>query len=215
MAVHTPIKTKRVNVVLPKLVDHAERRAAIALAAAGAIAELGLMGTTVREIARRSGFSKGIVEHYFSGKEDVIAAALEQMNERYLIREEKQTSGRVGLEALRARMCCVMPLDKETRQEWKIRLSFWSLAAIDSAARKEQRQRLKLTRERFQVDIEQAVEVGEVSAAVDPAYAAMQLSSFMAGVSCCALMDSHYYSKAMLSELIDNTLNRLATGVCL
>lgn len=202
-----------VEVTVPKMVDHTERRAAIALAAAAAIAEIGLDGTTVREIARRSGFSKGIVEHYFTGKADIIAAALGQMNARYLYREKQQTAGLRGLAALRARMHCVMPLDKETRQEWKIRLAFWSVAAIDDDARKEQRLRLKLTRERFQADLEQAVELGEINRACNTAQMATKLGLFMVGSSCSALMDTRYYNKAFLIELIEDNLQQLTSGV--
>ena len=197
---------------MPKMVDHTERRAAIALAAAAAIAEIGLEGTTVREIARRSGFSKGIVEHYFTGKADIIAAALGQMNARYLAREQQQTRGLKGLEALRARVYCVLPLDKETRQEWKIRLAFWSVAAIDDDARKEQRLRLKLTRERFKADLEQAVELGEINRTCDTEHTATKLGLFMVGTSCSALMDSRYYHKNLLIELIEDILQQTTPG---
>ncbi|HAN67382.1 MAG TPA: TetR family transcriptional regulator, partial [Halieaceae bacterium] len=77
---------------MPKQVDHEQRRAMIASAAARCIAENGLQGTTMRAIALSSGVSKGIVEHYFTDKDAVIAAALEQMNLRYVRREQRLTA---------------------------------------------------------------------------------------------------------------------------
>ena len=59
---------------MPRIVDHAERRAAIARSAALAIAELGLEQATMREIAARSGVSKGIVAHYFAREQAALDA---------------------------------------------------------------------------------------------------------------------------------------------
>ena len=91
---------------MPKIVDHDERREFIARVCAEVIAEHGLEQATLREIAARSGVSKGIVEHYFANKDDVIAAALEWVNQRYLRREQRNTAGKHGLDALAARLRC-------------------------------------------------------------------------------------------------------------
>ncbi|MDP4650136.1 MAG: TetR family transcriptional regulator, partial [Haliea sp.] len=69
---------------MPKQVDHQQRRAMIASSAARCIAEHGLQGATVRAIALSSGVSKGIVEHYFTDKDAVIAAALAPRTVRYV-----------------------------------------------------------------------------------------------------------------------------------
>ena len=58
---------------MPKIVDHEARRSAISTAAAGLIAARGMEAATIREIARVSGYSKGVVEHYFVDKEEAVA----------------------------------------------------------------------------------------------------------------------------------------------
>lgn len=194
---------------MPKQVDHEQRRAMIASAAARCIAENGLQGTTMRAIALSSGVSKGIVEHYFTDKDAVIAAALEQMNLRYVRREQRLTAGLSGLDALRARLHAILPLSSEARDEWKIRLCFWSVAAIEPEHRREQQKRLGLTRRRYQGDLEEAVKNGEISAQADLTQLAGDLTLSMAGACCAALLDSSYYSARYLRSLIERTLNNL------
>lgn len=194
---------------MPKKVDHEQRRAMIATAAASCIADQGLQGTTMRAIALSSDVSKGIVEHYFADKDEVIAAALEQMNIRYLRREQRQTRGLTGLDALRGRLHAILPLRSDSRDEWKIRLCFWSVAAIETGRGREQQKRLKLTRKRYENDLQEAVELGEIPAQTDIKQVAGDLTLFMAGACCGAMLEPRYYSARHLRELIERTLQNL------
>src|SRR5690606_9653882 len=118
--------------VMPKIVDHQQRRDILAEVAAITIANIGLENTTIREIARQSGYSKGIIEHYFDSKEDLIASALAWLNRRYQLRVAKEIGQHQGLAAIRIRLEQTLPLCEQSIQEWKVRLRFWSLAAIDA-----------------------------------------------------------------------------------
>lgn len=193
---------------MPKIVDHDERREFIARVCAEVIAEHGLEQATLREIAARSGVSKGIVEHYFANKDDVIAAALEWVNQRYLRREQRNTAGKRGLDALAARLRCALPLTPESLREWKIRLRFWSLAAFDLDVRAPQSERLAATRRRFEADLREAIELGEVQD-IDPVAAADRLIHLVAGVSCSALLDPDYYHRRYIQSVIDSAVAEL------
>lgn len=57
--------------------DAEKTRAAILEAATEAFAELGLGGARVDEIARRAGFNKALLYHYFGNKETLFLAVLE------------------------------------------------------------------------------------------------------------------------------------------
>lgn len=50
---------------MPKIVDHDQRRRELAEAAWKVITEVGIDGATTREIARASGYSTGVLAHYF------------------------------------------------------------------------------------------------------------------------------------------------------
>ncbi|MGI5493700.1 TetR/AcrR family transcriptional regulator [Microtetraspora malaysiensis] len=60
---------------MPKQVDHAARREEIAQAALRLCARDGLAGVTIGQVAQEAGFSKGLVQHYFAGKADLLRAS--------------------------------------------------------------------------------------------------------------------------------------------
>ncbi|WP_281980964.1 TetR family transcriptional regulator C-terminal domain-containing protein [Thalassorhabdomicrobium marinisediminis] len=53
------------------------RREALVQGTLELIAELGISGATVREIAARAGVTQGLIRHYFSSKDELIQAAYE------------------------------------------------------------------------------------------------------------------------------------------
>lgn len=64
------------------------RRALILDAARAAFVELGLEGASLREIARRAGYTPGAIYSYFASKEDVYAALLGESLERVVAEVE-------------------------------------------------------------------------------------------------------------------------------
>ena len=56
------------------------RRAELAEAALGTLAEYGFSGTTVSRVAERAGMSQGLVHHYFKSKSDLLEVAMRQLN---------------------------------------------------------------------------------------------------------------------------------------
>lgn len=60
---------------MPKQVDHAARREEIAQAALRLCARDGLAGVTIGQVAQEAGVSKGLVQHYFAGKADLLRAS--------------------------------------------------------------------------------------------------------------------------------------------
>ena len=103
----------------------------------------------------------------------------------------------------------MLPLDAESRQDWKIRLCVWSVAAVNPGARKAQRTRLDRTRERFLADLQAARALGQAPAGIDPVATANELMHLVAGLACDALLDPRYYDRPYLLGLIDTTINRL------
>ena len=73
---------------MPKIVDHDERRERIVEIVAEMLASAGAEKTTIREIARQSGYSRGFIEHYFHNKEELITKTIRWINERSLERAD-------------------------------------------------------------------------------------------------------------------------------
>ncbi|QPZ39437.1 TetR/AcrR family transcriptional regulator [Paramicrobacterium chengjingii] len=60
---------------MPKIVDHEERRAAIAIGVITVMAEHGIAGVSLRTVARAAGASMGSVQHYFATKAELVRLA--------------------------------------------------------------------------------------------------------------------------------------------
>src|SRR5690606_5279156 len=59
---------------MPRIVDHAERRAQIVMALWMVIAERGIEGVSLRTVAAAADVSMGRIQHYFGTKEALVLA---------------------------------------------------------------------------------------------------------------------------------------------
>ena len=71
---------------MPRVVDHEERREAIAEATWRVIERAGPDGANMREIAREAGYTTGVVTHYFRDKRELMAFAFGLMVDRSMAR---------------------------------------------------------------------------------------------------------------------------------
>lgn len=102
---------------MPKIVDHEERRASIAAAAAEAIAEDGIEAVTMKGIAERAGVTTGAVTHYFSDKDEVVLAALLLVDAAMQLRLEAALAlGHSPVDVLLA----ALPHDADSRRDWRV-----------------------------------------------------------------------------------------------
>lgn len=195
---------------MPKIVDGDERREFIARIAAEVIATEGIERATIREIARRAGATRGLVEHHFHSKAEVIETALDWLNRRYLSREQKVLQGKEGLDALEARIRCFLPVSPVARREWRLRLRFWS--SNDPQVQAVQRARLAETRQLFSDDMARAVALGQMLEPADPFISAERLLSRVAGLSAQAVVDRQHYTSVHLLAELSAMMNELRQG---
>lgn len=122
---------------MPKKVDIAIQRRLITNAAITVINRTGLDRTRLRDVARVGNMTTGAVTHYFDGKDAVLEAALEEIVRRTL--ERIGTAGDVNapgdIAAFIGRVCRYLPIDKDSRQEWRVWLAFWGRAIADERLR--------------------------------------------------------------------------------
>ncbi|MEU2948871.1 TetR family transcriptional regulator C-terminal domain-containing protein [Nocardiopsis alba] len=78
---------------MPKIVDHEERRRALAEALWRVIAEAGPMAVSIRSVAAEAGLSTGALRHYFQTRDDLLAFALDLSEARVIerMREHSET----------------------------------------------------------------------------------------------------------------------------
>jgi TetR/AcrR family transcriptional repressor of bet genes len=128
-------------VSMPKVVDHAARRAELVDAAWRVIAAEGLEAATVRRIAQAAGCTTGLVTHYFESKDDMLVAALREVHRRAGQRMIRHVGGADIADVLLEVILDALPMDQDRQLEWKVWLAFWGRAATDERLRQEQQRR--------------------------------------------------------------------------
>jgi AcrR family transcriptional regulator len=126
---------------MPKVVDHAVRRAELVDAAWRVIAEEGLEAATMRRIAEAAGCTTGRVTHYFDSKDDVLVAALREVHRRAAKRMIRHIGRADAATVMLEVILEALPVDEDRQLEWKVWLAFWGRAAADERLRYEQEQR--------------------------------------------------------------------------
>ena len=66
---------------MPRIVDHDVRRRQICDVLLDVVAEAGVTAATIREIAERSGWSTGVIGHYFKNRQDLLLGGLRRAAE--------------------------------------------------------------------------------------------------------------------------------------
>lgn len=102
-------------------------------AAIGVINRTGLDGARLRDVARAANVTTGAVTHYFDGKDAVLEATLEEVVRRTLKRMTAATGpgATESPERFIQSVCGYLPLDAESRGEWRVWLAFWGRAISD------------------------------------------------------------------------------------
>jgi AcrR family transcriptional regulator len=113
---------------MPKKVDHDARREELVLAAWRVIAANGIDEVTIRDIARESGYSSGVLAHYFKNKDDLLAHALRLSHTRIRRRYDDEVDTPAAVDALRAILIDNLPMDEQRDLETRIEMSFWARA---------------------------------------------------------------------------------------
>lgn len=184
---------------MPKIVDHDERRAALCLAAARLIHEKGLEAATVRAIAKAAGCSTGVLAHYFTDKNDLVAHVLSFVNRRPMIRIQARMEDEPEPSSILGLLDEVLPLDEERRMEWSVRLAIWGF-----------RPDLQSFRPSGEVSwlegaasiVELAQDRGIVPAVVDVEGVAGRLTAAMLGASLCAVFEPDRFDAAWLRRYV-------------
>jgi AcrR family transcriptional regulator len=194
---------------MPKIVDHEEQRQQLSATVARVVAEAGLEHTTLRTVAARHGCTKGMVQHYFSDKAELLLAALDYIEDRCEARLPDEEGGLSGLELLQARLAALLPLTDELLDEWRVRLAFVTMAGQSEdvrdllAERQEAQQSvgLKLLR--------QAQRAGELKKGLSPVNCYRQLLALVYGVGAAVVSGDTQWSPTVQKNLLKGAVNDL------
>src|SRR5215475_15673449 len=187
---------------MPRVVDHEARRRELAEAAWRAIVKYGLDGTTTRLIATESGYSNGVLAHYFESKDEILLEALRISHDGIDKRIRAAVEDKEGLDALRTFCIEVLPVAQQPVRETHLEMSMWSRALVNDELRSVQRSessRWRRLMERLIIDAQRAGELAEMP----PRTIAVLLSAVIDGLSIYALLYPDRFGKAELIEFLD------------
>jgi AcrR family transcriptional regulator len=147
---------------VPKIVDHAERRAQIVDAVLRIAARDGHPEVTSRAVTRELDMAIGTLWHYFSNFDEIMQTAAIEVTRRTLQRIDGASSGLRGLARLEATMSQVLPIDQLTRSEALVVVGFWGRLASQEGGPGSAS--AVSWRDRFVAALEEAVADGELVA---------------------------------------------------
>lgn len=177
-----------------KIVNHEERRHAIAKATVLVISEVGLEQAKLRVIAAKAGLTTGAVAHYFKDKDAVLEAALLEVGACLF-----STSLENKEDKRPPNIMDILPTNDLNRMYWKVWLAFCGNASHS--------EKLRSIYKKFYADIE--VSVANNLKLKDKKRAREIAASIIAavdGVGLCATVQPDLWpparQKARLSELL-------------
>lgn len=105
--------------VVPRIVDHDQRRRELAAAVSRVISRGGISAASVRAIAAESGWSSGAIRHYFSTQAELLTFAANLMMERVPERVQAHLAdpSLTPFDRIVAVLEELLPLDEERRVE--------------------------------------------------------------------------------------------------
>lgn len=178
-------------------IDHI-RRPQILAAAAEVIAERGVAGTRIADVAERCGVSPPALLYWFDSKEQLLAEALTADDDRFYEELEARVDGAA---APGERMVALIETATESADDFALWMELWTWALRDAD--------LRAARERFDARWRAAIEAivvdgvatGEFGAA-DPARAALAIAALIDGLSAQAALGDPEMTNPRLTETV-------------
>jgi AcrR family transcriptional regulator len=173
---------------MPKKVDHDARREELVLAAWRVIAANGIDEVTIRDIARESGYSSGVLAHYFKNKDDLLAHALRLSHTRIRKRYDAEVDTPAAVDALRAILIDNLPMDEQRDLETRIEMSFWARALRNEELHEIQQKESETLRELLRELVEKAQKDKAIAKKHDREEILELLGAMIDGISLHALL---------------------------
>ncbi|MFE7333601.1 TetR/AcrR family transcriptional regulator [Streptomyces griseus] len=204
---------------MPRVADHDARHGQISDAVQRLTVRDGLTAVTVARTAAEAGMSVGLVQHYFTAKDEMLLATFTRVNERFTARVDAsvnrgEAEGRTIADMLRQALAELIPLDDARRAEFLVRLAFSGQAAHNARLATVQRETLAGVRARVARAIDNGAECGEVAEGVDAAEQALRIVAFAEGLALHTHIDPDGTPESAVLAALDERLGHVFTGTC-
>ncbi|BCJ60118.1 transcriptional regulator [Micromonospora endophytica] len=194
--------------IMPKVVDHEERRRRLGAAACAVLSRTGAAGTTVRAVAGEAGMPLATAQHYLPTRELMVRAAMAHLVERVVDRARAIRTGPTALDTLRLAVLELVPLDAERIFEARIWLVLTAESLIDERIAAVLRDNAVELRGNLERLVTQARADGSIAVDADVPAVASGLATLLDGLTVRLL--STALTPAEARAEIDNHFARLA-----
>ncbi len=191
--------------VIPRLVNHDERRHAIIAAAWRIIAARGIDGINMRDLAAEAGYTNGALSHYFAGKDEILRTSFEHVLDTTNVRIDRSVGKATGVKALRKMCAEIMPLTEEARLEARIAVSLWQRALTDRAMESVNNEAVAAWKSRLRQYWHEAIDNDELPPN-DVATGVEALMTMMIGLQVTAALDPGATSRRAQLAMLDAVL---------
>nr|WP_042195533.1 TetR/AcrR family transcriptional regulator [Kibdelosporangium sp. MJ126-NF4]CEL22072.1 Transcriptional regulator, TetR family [Kibdelosporangium sp. MJ126-NF4]CTQ92853.1 Transcriptional regulator, TetR family [Kibdelosporangium sp. MJ126-NF4] len=172
---------------MPKIVDHDQRRSQLIDALWRIASRDGLEAVSLGQVAAEAGVSKGLVQHYFRSKDEMLVHATTSLRERV----ERRIVARAESGQLRAILLAFLPFDQDSRTEMLVANAFFFRALHDPAMAERFATGNTGLRQAISGQITAAQDRGEMAADLDPDQEATILLALVNGLASSVLMGHH------------------------
>lgn len=188
---------------MPKIVDHAQRRAEIGWAVARLVEEQGVQAVSVRTVAAAAGYQPSTLRHYFPSSDQMLAHALilvRQRQQQRLAAKKWPTDPRA---AIREAWLEALPLDADRVTETHVWLAV-SITARTQPARR--------TLAGINSDLNQLCDatIQVFAPHTRHEHAALALRAFTDGLVLGAIAEPHRFTPTAITQSLDVHLQELA-----
>lgn len=114
---------------MPRLADREERREQVVDAAFRVIAREGLAGTSMRAVAEEAGCTIGLINHWFSSRDDLVEATFDRAINTELERAAAIVSDPSSYSEAASQF---LPIDQRRRDEARIWIAFYAMVLSGS-----------------------------------------------------------------------------------
>ena len=157
---------------MPKLVDHQERREALARALWRVVDQHGWTKATMREVAREAGVSLGHLQHYFTSRTELLTFAMDltaaQTGDRITRALAALDQPPHPRDVLRLVLAEMLPLGPEARASSRMRAAYVLETLHDPALREQAGLGLREGRAMVESLVRQAIAQGQIAPDRDP-----------------------------------------------
>ncbi|CUU57742.1 DNA-binding transcriptional regulator YbjK [Parafrankia irregularis] len=194
---------------MPRAIDHEQRRAEIGAAVLRLVAREGIDAVTVRRVAAESGWSTGVLAHYFDSKDEILAVAFQASSDAYRRRFADIAADAPPRTVLRAALTGLLPLDEARRDELLVWYGFVSRVLASEMLRAFPRDAYRELRTILAEVITAGQHAGEIRADLRPGDEARALLAFCDGLALQHLFDPAELDHGELVRLLERRLAAL------